>query len=625
MGALDTIKNLLRRRALAQTTPAALRDKYRHLYVQAVEPTADGATFDRARLWRCGALNVLSVRGDRFEMAYQHGRLLADEAGDSLVMASRIASDAIRSSLGPGALGKLVNWYAERGIAEPMLAHGLKFAEEMAPGSTIDHLAEAYGLSEATGIAVDTIIRAALGPETAQTLLGKTSTLAVGGHPAQCTSFAAWGSATADGEMLIGRNTDYPLTGFYDAHPTVIYFDPTDSARRYMAVTSAGFHNAGVCGMNDAGIYVAIHTVPASSVSEAGLPIFMVGQRVLQTVSTFDEAREMLLQIRPAAGWNYHVVSTRERKAASFELCAERAHEFEAQGDFHVTTNHWRRQQMAPGHLFVNATVGADTRARMRRVTEMIEAAEGGLDERSACEILGDKCDPTTGKIRTLPNTIAATTTVSSSVWKPHAGAVFVATGRAPVSQTTFVSVPTIDRFDPKTFSTDDRASIDNAGYARTLPHKASAQARFIEAINAIEHDDDANRAIELLQQAVALDPMEAGFWLALGMMAVRVGRLDLATSSLSSAIETADGPRALVARYVLGRVYAANGETERAQAELHRVTTTAGAEAKLASAAAKAARRLNARRTLPLGEREIAPMLFLADAFRYEGLGSLI
>ena len=47
----------------------------------------------------------------------------------------------------------------------------------------------------------------------------------------------------------------------------------------------------------------------------------MLGQEILERANTLDAASALLEGARPAAGWSYHVVSTRERRAVTFELC----------------------------------------------------------------------------------------------------------------------------------------------------------------------------------------------------------------------------------------------------------------------------------------------------------------
>lgn len=52
-------------------------------------------------------------------MAFQHGRLLRYAiAHGSVVEASRLAANGVRSSLGVGALAHLVSWYSRAAIAD---------------------------------------------------------------------------------------------------------------------------------------------------------------------------------------------------------------------------------------------------------------------------------------------------------------------------------------------------------------------------------------------------------------------------------------------------------------------------------------------------------------------------
>lgn len=236
--------------------PDDIRETYKHLYEQDVEQLPDGSyKFDKARLFKREGINVVYMEGDQFEMAFQHGALLKDEIinGGSLERASLLVRDILRQNLGTGFVAKLVTNYAYENILMKILRWSLNNPDT----PSTSNLHQAWGISEATGVPVQTLIRAALGPETLQVLLAESKNNPwldgiAGGNTPHCSSFIAHSGATADGDFIIGRNTDYQLNGFYDAHPTVLYFNPTEKdAQKYMGVTSAGLHNAGVQGMNE--------------------------------------------------------------------------------------------------------------------------------------------------------------------------------------------------------------------------------------------------------------------------------------------------------------------------------------------------------------------------------------
>lgn len=599
--------------------PTGLRERYRHLYEAKREETPDGRRFERARLWRRGGVNVLHLVGDRFEMAFQHGRLLAEEIAEgTLEQTGLVANHGIENSLGNGPLARVAKWYARWGIAEPMLQRGARRAAEKGEES----LMEGYGLAEGSGVPVRTIFHAPIGPEVAQTLLGRTSGVVMGADPLQCTSFTAWGSQTKTGEIIIGRNTDYPLTGYFDRHPTVIYFDPTDTKQRYMCVTSAGCHNGTTGGMNASGIYLACHTVPASTVSETGNPVMMVGQAVLREATTLEEAEAIINEAKPAAGWNFHVVSVKERRSATFELSSVQISRLDARREVHCTTNHYRQPEMQGHNLFVNNTVEIDTRARMARCEKLIAEAGGTLDAKTAAKILGDKHDDTVGRLRSGPNCVSASTTVSSSVWLPESGHLFVAgTGGAPMSQNVYVELPTVDGFDAETFESDGYRTIDNDHVRKQAPWMLQAEQKYLRAREAYDHQGDVGAAIELLQEAVELheDPT---LFMHLALYSIRAGRFDLALTSVDAVIGAGwDPERTRVARYLRGRLLAHEGHTQEARRELAAVASDPETNPRLAVVAKKLNRRIAKKKRVELGRYEIPPMSFMPDAFRYAGV----
>ncbi len=612
------LRHAFRRRVVRDRAPEELRRRYHALYDARVEPTPDGgASFDRARLWHRDGIRVLRVCGDPFEMAFQHGRLVETEiARSNLRQASLIARNAIRNSLGNGLLSAVVGWYADKCISEPILRSGLIYQG----GSRLQHLGEIYGLSEGCHVPVTTIMRAVVGPETAQVLLGLTEAKAAGGAP-QCSSFAAWGSATQNGEMIIGRNTDYPLNGCYDICPTVVYYEPTDGSNRYMTITSAGFHIAGVCGMNEHGLFVGVHSVPASTVSEMGIPAFLAGQEVLRRASTVQEAAALLDKVRPAAGWNYHIVSARERQASTFELCSGAVARRSGQGDVHITTNHWTQPAMLPHQLTTISVFTEDSSSRAERIRTLIDAAGGSLDAAGAAAILGDTIDPGSGKARCFPNVVAATHTVSSSIWCPDSQTVYVAVGCAPASHRPFVALPTSDALDPQALAEAPLELLTPSPRGADAPGLAEARQMVIAARIAFEYRNDALAAADLLGSAAAHldDPALDLSW---AMMEIRAGRFDRARSAVDRAADQdCDPRRAVIARYLRGRLAADRGDAGAARTDFLAVQNDAHADPRLVSAAHSAERKLDRRARLRLRPMEIIPMGWLPDAFRYLGL----
>ena len=82
-----------------------VRDKYRHLYELPVVEHPDGSqSFHEGRLYNYHGLNVLFLRGDCVEMAFQHGRLLADQISQGAMLGwTRLIDNALANAWGsPG-------------------------------------------------------------------------------------------------------------------------------------------------------------------------------------------------------------------------------------------------------------------------------------------------------------------------------------------------------------------------------------------------------------------------------------------------------------------------------------------------------------------------------------------
>jgi hypothetical protein len=75
-----------------------------------------------------------------------------------------------------------------------------------------------------------------------------------------CSSFAVWGDATADGDVLVGRNLDYPSTPALERHSMVHVHAPLDGRAAWIGVGWPGTPGC-LTGLSERGVFVAIHDV----------------------------------------------------------------------------------------------------------------------------------------------------------------------------------------------------------------------------------------------------------------------------------------------------------------------------------------------------------------------------
>jgi len=513
--------------------------------------------------------------------------------------------------------GIIINSFYKR-ISEGILEYGFTHGG----GSGGELLTEGYGLTESSGVPLKSILYGAVGPESLQVLLGERSREDVpfaGAGTGFCSAFAAWGPSTKTGEMIIGRNTDYPLNGFYDKAPTVIYFQPNDG-QKFMAVTSAGIHNAGVVGFNESGIYLGVHTIPTRDVSPDGMPVFFLAQAVLKNAHNLDEAIEWFGKFHPPSGWSYLVASTKEKKVASIELSNKHMGVRPAVGTWHVQTNHYLTTAMVPHYLHVNVGVDDDSFGRFEQVRRRLASAKGTLDEKEAVSILSDKFDPFLNKRRGLGNVVAVHTTMTSVVIQPERNRLFVASGKAPVPMSTYVELPLVAQFNADDFAGKPFEKISNDWYWNQEPKMAAAEQEFIQAKIAFESQLDYPRAMDFMVRAIELDGTNPAYHFNHAMLALKANDFPRAKAALEKAQPLGDPHFKLMSTYYLGRIAAHGNDRKTARALFEQVLRegTDPKEKKLRAAAEAGLKKLPGLFAYKLHTGSMALMLQEADVVEY-------
>lgn len=580
--------------------PDQIRARYAPLYRMHPEVQPDGSvTFDKARLFRRGGINVLYLHGDAFEMGYQHGRLLTDQIREGLIPeAAKLVYNELNAMYGrtPVVRNTIYPWI-DRNLTTELLDRAL----ERAPGEMRDRsLNSVFGISEGSGLPVNTFLDAALNPSVLMLLAKRTTDgvtpdgvslpgLGAGASAANCSEFAVTGPLSYDGQMLIGRNTDYPLTGVYDEHHTVIYFDPTmPDSQKYMSIISAGVHNAGVAAFNESGLYIGSHTVPSTEVSTDAVPAFFIANEVMAKARTFDEALRIFRERTAESGWTYVLYSAKEHRLASVEINAAGVSVRPMTGAWHVQSNHYLTPEKQGQDLFINQAIADDTRGRYARLEQLITGHQGPIDLAAAAAFLGDQTDPLTAKVTSLGATVSVMTTVTSIVAQPERQRVFVASGRAPVPHSTYVELPLPAAFDPDAFVASDYETIVNDGYQRSHPEKLAALRRFTLAKEAFEYRNDVAGAEAILAEVVRRDPENLRYQLLWGLMKLKLDDFAGGEEVFRKIIATDDNDLHTkdVALYLVGRIRADRNDEAQARAAFAALVADARVDQKLKDAA---------------------------------------
>jgi tetratricopeptide (TPR) repeat protein len=613
-----------------------VRSQYKELYdLPVVEHEGGRRTFHQGTLYRHHGLYVLFLKGDWSEMAFQHGRLLASEILAGCVQPSATQVErAIANAYGKyGPLQRLIVEGIHRFLTNTMLNCALTSGQQhLGEEETFD---ETIALADATGLPAMTLIRALFGPEVLLLLANidsdarrvKVPVRTELATPISCSSFAAWGSTTRDGNLLIGRNMDYPLNNYYDQFPTVIYYEPTDGTQRHMGFASAGIHNSGLNGYNESGLFVATHSIPSTEVSASGVPVFTTAQHAIRHAHTFDEAVSIFRLAPPAAGWGYILVSAKEGRVGTLECTNKRIVVRESEGEFHVQTNHYLSPELREKNLLINTSVAEDNDGRYIRIKERLEEAKSRVDAAEAISILSDQIDPYVNEPRALGSTVGVHSTMTSLVIEPAKGTVLMATGRAPVCHGPYVELPLVGSgvdsrtaFEqPASKNTPPRV-LENKSFREEHPEQAKALQLFIEAKAAYEYDNNFVRAYGLLRDVVKVDDTNPAYFFQLGIFALKCRDYEPAITAFDGVFTRPYVTPQLrrLAHYYRGRALAHLSRREAALSDFAQVEADPATDSKLRSANLWASRTVTLFGSQTLRQKSLNIMMQQSDMLHY-------
>jgi isopenicillin-N N-acyltransferase-like protein len=205
-----------------------------------------------------------------------------------------------------------------------------------------------------------------------------------------CTTWAAVGSATANGEPLLVKNRDYrpehlPLQVLVTATPAVGY--------RYIYGSSAGSPGVFSAGMNERGLAIADTHVCSTDIGP-GLPDYSLMMHILEEHGTVRSALDYLSSV-PRMGRNNLVLADAGGGLAVIELGYRDFAIVQARNGIGVSTNHFVSPSLKDS--FVDCTlppVKGNSFDRYDLVRRELEAARGSIDVAFAQRLMATHAGP---------------------------------------------------------------------------------------------------------------------------------------------------------------------------------------------------------------------------------------
>lgn len=200
-----------------------------------------------------------------------------------------------------------------------------------------------------------------------------------------CTSFGAWGGATADSSIIIGRNFDFYMGDDFARNKIVSFYRPL-SGYPFAMVGWAGMTGV-VSGMNVEGLTVTINAAKSDMPTSSATPISILARKILQYASTIDEAYRIADSMRTFVSESLLIGSKKDNRVVIIEKSTEQNSLFVSKENTIVCANHFQSEAFAEDKRNQENIATSDSPYRLAR-TEQLLSENLPLDVHKAISIL---------------------------------------------------------------------------------------------------------------------------------------------------------------------------------------------------------------------------------------------
>jgi hypothetical protein len=247
-----------------------------------------------------------------------------------------------------------------------------------------EYLREIYGVSRSFADAYDFVgpkYMRALNYHAAHDIGHALTDLAMVG----CTSFAAKGERSADGQLIIGRNFDFWMGDDF-AHEKLILFIRPDEGIPHALVSWGGFMGA-ASAMNLEGLTVTINAARSELPYGARTPIALLARAIVQHAATIDEAVAIAGKHEVFVSESILVASARDGRAVIIEKAPDGMDVYDPGTDLLVCANHYQSDRFKDSAPNLANIRESDSMARFKRMQQLVDST-GRLDPGNAAAIL---------------------------------------------------------------------------------------------------------------------------------------------------------------------------------------------------------------------------------------------
>jgi len=204
-----------------------------------------------------------------------------------------------------------------------------------------------------------------------------------------CSSFAAWGEKSEDGNLILGRNFDFYVNDAFAENKIVAFINPKEG-HQFMMVTWPGMVGA-VSGMNIEGLTVTINASKSKIPLIAKTPISILTREILQHAKNIEEAIAIAKKREVFVSESIMVGSAHDNKAILIEVSPKKMDVYEVpNSDQLFCANHFQGENLKNEKRNELQIANSHSEYRFERMQELF-AENPKINPKIASEILRNK------------------------------------------------------------------------------------------------------------------------------------------------------------------------------------------------------------------------------------------
>ncbi|MBC3757216.1 acyl-CoA--6-aminopenicillanic acid acyl-transferase [Hyunsoonleella sp. SJ7] len=190
-----------------------------------------------------------------------------------------------------------------------------------------------------------------------------------------CSSFAAWGDKTEDGQLLIGRNFDFYAGDDFAKNKIIAFVNPA-KGHKFMSVTWSGMIGV-VSGMNEHGLTVTINAGKSKIPWIAKTPISILNREILQYASNIEEAIAIAKKRQVFVSESIFIGSAKDKRAVIIEVSPKNfgVYEVESSNEL-ICSNHFQSEAYAEDENNILHKKESHSVYRYQRMEELLDDAK---------------------------------------------------------------------------------------------------------------------------------------------------------------------------------------------------------------------------------------------------------